>query len=316
MFDKIRENIIKKLAEKIYPGRNINVVKIANHFFVTCKDKLGARNDYKLKGTYSYDQVMELNNLTGYYASFGFCKEIGPVAFIGIPNPNCTKNSGYFHCDIHEYGKPLSNEEYYFECYNDEIAKRIGNYTVYGMRDPRELNNAAPIDKVSYIYDYRYEIKDYIEENCVHGVLRMDAKLKGTYNFYEARMIAYGSLKKPEGYSGNQVPLQFAIVNGEPIGILNLWSHQEGKQFRDVWGVNEQEPAELPIHFISDEEAKKMNNFKLYFFKLNFSFRPDNYKIEKVDRTLEKDFNFIMEDGTDYRLQTIETKNKVLRKTK
>ncbi|MBQ8891321.1 MAG: hypothetical protein IJ068_00440 [Bacilli bacterium] len=316
MFDKQRENIIRKLAGMIYPNRDVNIVKMGNQFFTTFKDSLGRRNDYLLKGTYNYNQVIELNNLTGYNASFGFCKEIGPVAFIGIPNPDCTKEDGYFCYNVHEYGTSLNEKEYYFSSYNDEQAKGISNYTVYGMGDPRLLDNTVLVDKVGYIYDYRYKCKDSSSECYVRSVLRMDIKLEGTYNFYQARMMAYGSLKKPNnGYSRGQVPLQFAMVNGEPVGILNLWDNHDGKKFRDVWELHKEEPIELPMEFISDDEAKRINSFKLYIFELPYSFETEKYKIEKIDRTLERGFNFTMDDGTDYRLKSGTTKQKVLSKT-
>lgn len=316
MFDKIKEKMLRKIAEKAYPGRKINVSKIGKRYFITCMDELGKRNDYKLKGTYNYKQVMALNDLTGHFASFGFCEGIGPVAFIGIPNPACINNSGYFRYNVHEYGTPLNDEKCYFECYSEEDAEHIGNYTVFGMHDPRVLDDAASIDKLDYIYDFRYKSKDASVDNLVHNVLRMDAMLEGTYSFNEARKIAYGSTKKPDGYCGGQMPLQFAIVNDEPVGILNLWPQHEDKKFKDVWEISQEEPEEEPIHFISDEEACEINKFKLYIYQLPYSFDQSKYNLEKTDRTLDRRFNFVMEDGTDYRLQTLGPKAKVLSKIK
>lgn len=94
-----------------------------------------------------------------------------------------------------------------------------------------------------------------------------------------------------------------------------MWCHYEDIKFRDVWSYGDIEPEEQIIQFINDEEAEKIDNFKLYYFILPHSFGTKQFVVEKIDRTLSKDFDFIMEDGTDYRLQNIpekETKVKVL----
>ncbi len=315
MFDKLKEAIIRKVIEKYYPDRDMTPLKVGNQFFIGVRDSVGC-DDYLLKGTYNYNQVVELNNMTGYNASFGFCKEIGPVAFIGIPNHECTKYSGYFKNKIHGYGDNFDESEYYFEHFSDEEAKGIGNYTVYGMMDPSVLENKAPIDNLCYVYDYRYRCKDESNEYFHRGVLRMDVKLKGTYSFDEARILAYGSKKKPDGYTGDQVPLQFAIVgDNQPVGIMDMWKQYDGSKFCDVQGRFDDVPEEQNIRFISDEEAKELKDFTLYYFRAPYSFDRNDKRIEKIDRTLEKGFNFIMEDGTDYRLQTPgKTNNKVLNK--
>ena len=76
-----------------------------------------------------------MNNLTGYSVGFGFCKELGPVAFIGVPNPNCVQKSGYFEHEVHTYGTSINNDEYYFSEYSNKEAEQIGNYTVYGAEN-------------------------------------------------------------------------------------------------------------------------------------------------------------------------------------
>ncbi len=54
------------------------------------KKILGCR-DYLLKGKHTFEQVVELIKLTGYSAGFSYYKELGPVAFIRVPNPNWYK---------------------------------------------------------------------------------------------------------------------------------------------------------------------------------------------------------------------------------
>ena len=317
MFDKAKIKALKKLVKIVYPGRDIDVEKIRKHF-VLIEHTVGC-NDFVLEGQYSYDQVVEFNKMTGYSAGFGFCKELGPVAFIGVPNINCVNRSGNFKYNVQAYGDSLNDEQYYFEHYDDDVAKRIGNYTVYGMGDPRVLENAAPIRKVQYFKDARYHRKDesFHKDTFKSDVLEMDIRLGGTYSFYEARKFAYGSTGKFKGASGEDVPIQFAIVgDNQPVGILDLWNHYDNAMFRDVWGANDLiEPIAQPMRFLSDEEASKINNFKLYYLLPTHSYGRKKYVVEKKDRTLEKGFNFIMEDGTDYRLQVLEKEEaKVLKK--
>lgn len=308
MFEKAKSKLLKKFLEKAYPGRDIDVEKIGKFFIMTQGDTIGC-NDFILEGQYSYDQVMELNKMTGYSAGFGFCRELGPIAFIGVPNPNCVQNSGYFRYDVQEYGDSLKEDEYYFEQYSEEDAKGIGNYTVYGRGDPRIFGNSVPVKKLNHFYDYRYQRKDERNEGFNSDVLEMEIKLGGTYGFYEARKFAYGSTGEFTGASGEDVPIQFAVVgDNQPVGILGLWKHYDNSMFRDVWGANEDEPEAQPIHFISDEEAKKINQFKLYYFTPTHSFGRKQYVVEKQDRMFDKYFDFTMSDGTDYRLQELQKK--------
>ena len=306
MFDKVKLKVLKNILEKAYPRREYSVEKNWK-FFISVQTNLVGCKDFILEGKYNYNQVMELNNMTGYSAGFGFCKELGPIAFIGVPNSDCVQNSGYFYYDVQEYGDSFKKGQYYFEQYSDEDAEKIGNYTIYGMGDPRIFNNAVPVKKVDTLYDFRYKRKDEFREGFNSDVLEMDIKLGGTYGFYEARKFAYGSTGEFTGSSGEDVPIQFAIVGDrQPVGILGLRKHYNNSMFRDVWGNNEDEPESQPIRFISDDEAKKINQFKLYYFTPTHSFGRKQYVVEKRDRMFDKDFNFIMDDGTDYRLQEVQ----------
>lgn len=94
------EKILNQMAKVVYPERDISVEKIGGRFFLHPHDTAGC-NDYLLEGTYSYDEVVKLNALTTYSAGFGFCSELGPIAFIGIPNPVCAQRSGYFEYKVH-----------------------------------------------------------------------------------------------------------------------------------------------------------------------------------------------------------------------
>lgn len=315
MLEKAKLEILELFLKKAYPNRDIGLDIIGKEVVMFNNDEVGA-NDFLLKGKYTYDQVMELNKLTGYSAGFGFCKELGPVAFIGVPNPKCVQDSGYFYYEVQTYGQSINDSMYYFNQYSDEESRQIGNYTVYGMGNPRILQNKAPIEKLSYLYDYRYMYRDYMNR-VQYDILPMEIKLGGTYSFYDARLFATGTKSDTPVFGGENVPIQFAIVGeNQPVGIIGLWKHFDNVMFRDVWGYGENEPESQPIRFLTDEEAKNIRNFKLYYFVPSHSYGKKQYITEKIDRTLSQGFDFIMEDGTDYRLQDIQKeKVKSLNKT-
>lgn len=76
------KKILTKMAKEVYPERDISVEKLGGRFFLHPRDTTGC-NTYLLEGTYSYDEVVKLNALTTYSAGFGFCSELGPIAFRG-----------------------------------------------------------------------------------------------------------------------------------------------------------------------------------------------------------------------------------------
>lgn len=295
------EKILTKVIKGAYPERDISVEKIENRFFLHQHDTAGC-NDYLLEGTYSYDEVVKLNTLTTYSAGFGFCSELGPIAFIGIPNPACAQRNGYFQYKVHAYGTPFDQSEYYFKAYTEEEAKNIGNYTVYGLNGLKEVAKVAPISKMSYVYDSRYKAKK--AENP--KVFDMDCKLKGVYSYNEAKLLATGTLKEKDGYSGEDHPIVFATVgNDYHVGIINMWPSEIElvRGFRDVWEYGTEEPETQTIRFLTKEEASKIKDFTLYVYKYASSgTERDKYQIESYDRTLDRKFKFQLPDGRDYRL--------------
>ena len=296
------EKILTMLVKKANPERNVSVEKIGKRFFIHAHDTTGC-NDYLLDGQYSYDEVVALNNLTGYHCGFGFCKEIGPVAFIGVVNPHFCTTSGYFRYNVHEYGTSKDESEYYFKVYSDEDAKNIGNYTVYGFRGLETVATKAPIAKMQYIYDSRYKCKKDMGHNKDKTIIEMDLKLSGTYSFYDARLLATGTTKDKDSFSGEEHPIQFAVVGGNQyIGIINLLEHENDFKFRDVWEYGCDEPKLQEIRFLSKEEAEKIDNFSLYVYVCPYSLKTKTYPIEKKDRTFDQRFKFQLPDGTDYRL--------------
>lgn len=302
--EKIAE-LMEKFLKLKYPGAVFSIVALGRQFYLRHARTIDCR-DYLLKGKYTYDQVVELNNLTGKNVGFGYCRKIGPVAFIGMPDLERFQSSRFFYNEVQEYGKLINFDELLFNKYTPEKAKEIKDYTVYGMGNPRILQNAAPMDKIDSFFDYRYMIRsDFLgkELDSINS-LEMQVKLAGTYTFYEARKFAYGSKGPYRGSSGQNRAIQFAIVDEKyPVGIIDLNYHYDNVTFKDVWGRGEEEPKEQSIRFLSDEEASKITNFKLYYFIPPRVFVTRLHFVEKKDRTLYKDFNFMMEDNTDYRLQ-------------
>ena len=299
------EKILTMLVKKANPERNVSVEKIGKRFFIHAHDTTGC-NNYLLDGQYSYDEVIALNNLTGYHCGFGFCKGIGPVAFIGVINPHFCTTSGYFKYNVHEYGTSYDESEYYFKVYSDEDAKNIGNYTVYGFsfRGLEAVATKAPIAKIDYTYDSRYKCKkNILGHNKDKKIIEMDLKLSGTYSFYNARLLATGTTKDKDWFTGKEHPIQFAVVGGNKyVGIINLWEHENDFKFRDVWEYGCDEPKLQEIRFLSKEEAKKIDNFSLYVYICPYSLKTKKYPIEKKDRTFDRRFKFQLPDGTDYRL--------------
>lgn len=296
------EKILTKMAKVVYPERDISVEKIGKRFFMLSHDTVGC-NDYLLEGQYSYNKVIELNNLTGYHCGFGFCKELGPIAFIGVVNSYFCTKSGYFRYNVHEYGTSIDESEYYFELYSDEVAQKISNYTVYGFYGVEKIATKAPIAKIQYVYDSRYKCKKDFGRNKEKKIIEMDLKLLGTYSFSDARLLATGTTEDKDGFTGEEHPIQFAVVGGKKyVGIINLWQHNDDFKFRDVWEYGCDEPELQEMRFLSKDEAEKINNFSLYVYICPYSLTTKVYPIEKKDRTFDPRFSFKLPDGKDYRL--------------
>ena len=300
MFKKLRLKLFEKLYRMIEPNRDVGFVMIGNQIYVCPRDEFSVDN-YLLKGTYNYDQVTELGALAGNKVWYGFCKEIGPVAFIGIANPEAEARSGYFPHDIREYGKPYTDDKYYFEAWTEEEAKHIGNYTVYGERDPRLLENRVPFEKIKYYYDYRYHIQDPGSDDFHRGVLKMQIELDGTYTYSEAKDYAKGKNDKDGSFTEREEAIKFALIDEtKPVGIVGLYKEYPNASFREVWEYGEEQPKDQKIRFLTDEEAKEYDNYTLYYICPPYSRK---YNARAVDHTLDRKFNFMMDNGIDYRLQ-------------
>ena len=299
------EKLAGRMVAKENPGRDISVVKVSGrNIFCLAHDSVGCR-DYQLKGTYSYDKVMELNTLTGGHAGFGYCKELGPVAFIGAINPRCVQRDGYFRYKVQVFGDSINDDEYFVKQYSHEDAQKIANYTVFGFNGIKVLNGVVPFEKIDHYNDWRYRFRNLNDTRGANSdILSMSIKLCGAYDCNAAKRIAFGSTCEPEGYSGEDVPIRFAIVDEvQPVGIMNMWMRRDNVLFQDVWGPNEDEPKPQRLRFLDDSVAKKVKNFRLYYYLPVHSFGKREVEIEKMDRTMYPEFDFTLPDGTDYRLQ-------------
>ena len=295
------ERVLTQLFQKMNPGRKAIAKRVGNRLVFVTQDSAGC-NDYLLEGTYTYDEVVKLNELTTYNAGFGFCKEIGPVAFIGIPNPAYASGSGYFRYKVRTYGSPTDESECYFEAYDEEEAKEISNYTVYGLLGHEAVAEAASIAELNYVSDSRYKAKESREPR----VFSMDCKLKEKYTYAKAKVLATGSVEDIDGYGGEDHPIVIAEVEGgQHVGIINMWECDIKlvRGFRDVWEYGADQPEVKQIRFLEKDEAMNINDYTLYVYSYSCAgLGRVKYPIEKCDRTLDPRFNFHLPDGTDYRL--------------
>lgn len=301
MFDKLKNSLLEKMVRLANPDRDFSIENIGGRRFAVMHDTVGC-NYFVLEGTYTYDEVLKINEVTNYSCGFGFCPELGPIAFIGIPNSAMAKSSGYFISNVVAYGDVFKEEEHYFNAYTDAEASKVSNYTVYGNVSYREVSKVAKIKKLNGICDSRYKDKEIKSPK----VIDMDCKVKGFYDFNSARLLATGTTADKESFCGDDNPIVFAKINGNTnIGIINLWPSQIDlvRGFRTVWEFGKERPSVEDIIFLSKEEASKIKNYELYIYKHDCAgVGKEKYEIEKYDRTLDKRFDFHLPDGNDYRL--------------
>ena len=251
------EKIFQKLLSKAYPKRNYEAVKIRKRFFIVENDSLGNMT-YSLQGTHSYEEVRKLNELTTFSARYGYCKKKGPIAIIGIPNDEA--DWGYFK-EVLAYGQLDSNEEFEFQKYSEDIAKQIGNYTVYGFRGINEIAGFVKFDKIDFVYDSRYIDVRFSHE---YRVLKMKCKLEGQYSFEEVQKLA----KTQQRWAVDRGIAFATLEDGQHIAIMSFWYEKKDEVagFRDVCESGKSEPAVQRITFMTDEEAMKIKNFSIYLY--------------------------------------------------
>ena len=293
------EKILTKCLKRVYPERDISVKKVGGKFYFKLNDTINC-NVYNLEGKYSYDDVLGLNALTNCFAEFGYTKELGPIAFIGMAKCDWKQKDGYFRYAVNSYGANYSNCECFFKVYSENEAKQIANYTVYGTNGYYDVAKVAPIKELSLIYDSRFEVK----ESHAPKIFDMDCKLTGYFSYQEIMFLLTGKREQSNVETGELDKIVFATLeNGQHVGIMNMWKSDLDvfRGFRDVWEFGKEEPKIQNMKVLSIEEASKIEYFELYVYRYFFA-GLDISQIEKLDRTLDSRFNFHFPDGTDYRL--------------
>ncbi len=291
------EKLFQKLLGKAYPNRKIKAVKIGKNFFRVTNDVFGSL-EFSLKGAYSYDQVELLNSFIGGSTYYGFCPDKGPIAIIGIMNAKSSAHKKYFR-EVGAYGELPSDKEFELHKYSTETAKKIINYTVYGVIGMEKITHLVQFDKITTVCDARY--KD-VYRSHEYRILKMKAKLEGTYTFHQAQNLAYNQQR----WAVDRGMAYATLENGEHIAIMSFWysKKDEVSGFRDVWETGEPEPATQSITFMTDEEAKRIRDFSIYLYDYDFFCVPTKGPaIAKLDRTLSPSFDFYdTPDGKDLRL--------------
>lgn len=289
--------MFEKLFKKFEPKRELSVTKIGKKFFLL-ENGILENLEFSLQGTYKYEDVVKLNEISGYSARFGFVPNLGPVAIIGIPNPDYKLK--YFQ-DIWEYGKFSPIEYFEFQSYENEQENKIANYIVYGCSCIEKLADVVKFDKVNFHHDSRYKIK----HSNKYRIFNMDCRLKGKYSYQLALDIVEHEDFKLQGNT-----ILFARVGKRNVGIIGMWKESIANVagFRDVWEYGEKEPKVEMITFFDDEQAKNNTDYTLYYYDYVL---PDSYKrnyyIEALDRTISTKFNFYdSQIKKDFRLSEIE----------
>ena len=169
---------------------------------------------YSLKGPFSYGSVVALANMINpnFEIHLGYIKNRLPVALLGIPGKHDVES----FLDVWEYGKPRPERPIKFTYYDEETARRIQNYSVYGDIGLDFIKEKVKFNKISLTYDMRFRIK-----NVSHlSVLDMDYRFYGKYSFdYIQKLVKSHDFR----YTSHCV---FGKVGDKNIAIIGLSSTQ------------------------------------------------------------------------------------------
>ena len=289
------ERILQNYLDSHYPNRDIQVLKTNGIYFIIVNDT--AIVSFSLKGTYRYEEVKELNKLTGGYVRYGFCPGDGPTALIGVP---IRDGELPFVIDASPYGEFPYTHKMLFNQYCDEDAKQVANYTVYGLNGIEALADKVKFDKIHYTYDARYHEAVISHEK---RVLKMNCKFDNEqYSFKECKYFA-----SHQPYFAINHSVAFAILeDGRHIALpgFSYERKDEALGFRDVWESHCDEPPVLGITFMTNKEAARFDDFEIYIYDYSYLCSPELVpRLAKVDRTLGRYFDFCnTPDGKDLRL--------------
>lgn len=193
----------------------------------------------------------------------------------------------------------------------DVSVEKIGKHFFMHVRDSVGCNDYLLDGK--YSYDEVVALNKLTGDHCGFGFCKelgpvafigvCNPHFCTTSGYFEYNVHEYGTTKDKDGFTGEEHPIQFAVVGEDQyVGIINLWEPENVLQFRDVWEYGCDEPKLQEIRFLSKEEAEKIDNFSLYVYVCPYSLTTKKYPIEKEDRTFDRRFKFRLPDGTDYRL--------------
>ena len=290
------EKILQKLLDLAYPDRDMTAAKIGRRFFIVAHDVLGMPS-LKLEGTYSYKEVVRINAITTYSARYGYCSDFGPVAIIGIPNPNKPVR---FFGDVYEYGKIFpQNDEYEFKPLSTEDAEHIGNYTVFVLESNQNiLESGLRFEKISSTLDERLKITEYKGNK----IIQMACQLEGIHYFADVQnLVEHEDFRMMGNYA------HYATLDdGRHIAIVGGYNHPDKVAgFKDVWEYGHEEPKTQALTYMTYEEAEKFDDFSIYLYSYELPSNPhdDVIKVARFDRSFHRKFDFLDNpEHKDFRL--------------
>lgn len=239
---------------------------------------------YSLQGPFSYGSVVALNQLINpnFEIHLGYIKNRLPVALLGIPGRHHVES----FLDVWEYGNANPKKPLNFTYFDEETARRIQNYNVYGDLGIDFLKEKVRFEKISFTFDARMRIKNSPRPS----VLDMDYEFYGKYSFdYIQKLIKSYDFRCTSSCI-------YGRVGEKNVAIIGLNSAQVTSKinFRGVWVFGEYPPNTETFRLMNYSDAMKINDFTIFGY-IGF-FNRKKYPISKVNRTLDPQFNFYAEN--------------------
>lgn len=245
---------------------------------------------YSLQGPFSYGSVVSLGNLINpnFEIHLGYIKNGIPVALIGIPGRHNVET----FLDVWEYGKGRPRKPIRFSYYDEETARKVQSFHIYGDLGFDFLRKKVQFEKVSLTYDTRMRIKSFPERS----ILEMDYEFYGVYSYdYIQKLIKLNDFR----YTSSCI---YGKVGEKNVAIIGLNSAQvtSEKSFRRVWELGKDAPPIETFCLMDYSEASKVKDFTVFGYLCFFDNRK-KYPISKINRTIDPRFNF-NEGSKDIRL--------------
>lgn len=236
---------------------------------------------YSLLGPFSYGSVVTLGNLINpnFEIHLGYIKGGIPVALLGIPGRHTVES----FLDVWEYGKARPKKPIKFTYYDEETARRIQTFHIFGDLGIDFLRKKVKFEKVSITFDTRMRIKSFPR----HSVLDMDYEFYGKYSFdYIQKLIKRYDFRCTSSCI-------YGKVGEKNVAIIGLNSAQVTPEisFRGVWEFGEDAPPTDTFCLMNYSEASKINDFTIFGYVCFFKNRK-MYPISKINRTIDPRYNF------------------------